>query len=690
MKVRGFVATLAVIVAAVAYVAPHAAAAQRVLQIKTLSNRADLMSGGDALVEITGGRRLRVQLNGRDISRVFRRHNVGLVTGLRPGRNVLTVRAPDVTGAKLVISNYPIGGPIFGGAQVLPWVCATDSNGLGAPRDKQCNTPPVFTYQYVPVGGGQFAPYDPASPPPSDAIATTTTDQGVTVPYIVRVERGVIDRGIYDIAVLFDPSKPWTAVNPQAAWNHKLLIPGGAGCDPGHKQVAPPGVMKDQALSLGFAVLGQAMSDNTQNCNDVIQAEAVLMTKEHLIDTYGTVRYTIGEGASGGSMFQHSVAANYPGVLDGIQPSASFPDIWTTFQDMADCKLLSHYFLQTSPYLWANEQQRAWASGHLGLGTCEFMAEARSNSYVHASGNTPGPCGGNPWTYDAQANPRGARCGLQDYQIATFGKRKSDGYGRRPFDDVGVQFGLAALKAGQILPEQFVDLNEKVGGLDIDGNVSPYRSVADIEAVKIAYRTGRINNGRELAKLPIVDLRAPENAEEHYDFHTWQMRERIVRDTGQHANHVIWYHSPGGESFLLIDKWLAGVERDHSRASLVTKVRRHRPADAVDACWLGALKVTDMGTCTQVFPYYSNPRVVAGGPRTFDVMKCALRPLNRLEYGGAFSDPQWARLTKVFASGVCDWSKRGIGQQAPVGPWITFAGGPGGRPLGAPPVSRRL
>ena len=31
-------------------------------------------------------------------------------------------------------------------------------------------------------------------------------DQGVTVPFIVRNERGVIDRGVYDIAVLFDPT----------------------------------------------------------------------------------------------------------------------------------------------------------------------------------------------------------------------------------------------------------------------------------------------------------------------------------------------------------------------------------------------------------------------------------------------------------------------------------------------------
>ena len=55
-------------------------------------------------------------------------------------------------------------------------------------------------------------------------MASTTTSNGVTVPYIVRLERGTINRGIYDIAVLFDPTKPWTAIAPQPQWNGKLSL----------------------------------------------------------------------------------------------------------------------------------------------------------------------------------------------------------------------------------------------------------------------------------------------------------------------------------------------------------------------------------------------------------------------------------------------------------------------------------
>ena len=53
-----------------------------------------------------------------------------------------------------------------------------------------------------------------------------------------------------------------------------------------------------------------------------------------------------------------------------------------------------------------------------------------------------------------------------------------------------------------------------------------------------------------------------------------------------------------------------------------------------------------------------------------------------------FTDAQWARLQSTFASGVCDYSKRGVAQRKPKSSWLTFADGPGGRPLGKAPVSR--
>ena len=41
------------------------------------------------------------------------------------------------------------------------------------------------------------------------------------------------------------------------------------------------------------------------------------MTKEHLVERYGTLRYTIGTGCSGGSLAQQWIANAYPGRLPG-------------------------------------------------------------------------------------------------------------------------------------------------------------------------------------------------------------------------------------------------------------------------------------------------------------------------------------------------------------------------------------
>src|SRR5437016_12452347 len=85
-------------------------------QILVLSNRADLISGGDALVEIkwpAGANAASAKISLNDVSIVpafARRPNgryMGLVTGLRNGENVLTVRTAGA-GSRITITNHPI------------------------------------------------------------------------------------------------------------------------------------------------------------------------------------------------------------------------------------------------------------------------------------------------------------------------------------------------------------------------------------------------------------------------------------------------------------------------------------------------------------------------------------------------------------------------------------------------------
>jgi hypothetical protein len=76
-----------------------------------------------------------------------------------------------------------------------------------------------------------------------------------------------------------------------------------------------------------------------------------------------------------------------------------------------------------------------------------------------------------------------------------------------------------------------------------------------------------------------------------------------------------------------------------------------------------------------------------------DTFKCQLKPLDRQDYrlpSGeliAFTDEEWGKLQQAFPTGVCDFTKPAVAHQ-PTIPWITFADGPGGRPLGAPPTSQ--
>ena len=136
------------------------------------------------------------------------------------------------------------------------------------------------------------------------------------------------------------------------------------------------------------------------------------------------------------------------------------------------------------------------------------------------------------------------------------------------------------------------------------------------------------------------------------------------------------------------DRWLASVERDHSSRSRARKIVDDKPADLQDRC---AADVCKQYVATR----YGTPRSVAGGDEFNDIAKCRLKPLRRGDYAGiAFTDDQWARLQKAFPTGVCDWTKPGVGQQRNLA-WLTYQDSKGrviygGRPMPPAPRSRAL
>jgi hypothetical protein len=683
-----------------------AAASGNALEINVLSNRADLLSGGDALVEIVlpSGANvsdLTVQLaaggSKTDITSMFAlRPNgkvQGLVTGVPLGDSALVASA-KAKKARLGLTNYPIGGPIFAGPQVQPWFCGTrtggpEAGGLGPPLDEQCNMATKVEYLYLPIGSTTFQPYDLANPPGN--VAETTTDQGKTVSYIVRREQGTLDRGIYSFAVLFDPAETVSPWSPPQAWNGKLYYPFGGGAAPSNYQGTPGSVLLDLALSRGFAVATTSLNTFGNNANSVVSAETVMMLKEHIVEEFGPIRYTFAQGGSGGAMQQHLITNAYPGLLDGIQPSASFADLYKNNREVQDCDLLVRYFHQTSPGLWPDSVQRnaVYYNENVLPGTCESWPGSR---LPDVWGNPRVGCAQGsavifPWMYDPITNPTGTRCTIQDYQKAMFGSTGPNGWAGAVYDNVGVEYGLDALNKGLISAEQFVDLNEKVGGGDIDRNWTPERAEADPYALWILFRTGQLNLGTGMNTVPIIDVRNCSNVEIHSCYHSWVMRERLEETHGTSANQVIFVQSPANTSFDVMDRWLAAIEADNSNKKLAAKVVANKPADAFDACWLGGVKTPDGPACQAAYRYFGNPHFGAGDTIEDDVMKCQLKKLRKYDHDATFTDSQWARLQATFPDGVCDWRKPSVGYTKAV-QWLDYTNGTPGRPLAPAPESR--
>ena len=75
------------------------------------------------------------------------------------------------------------------------------------------------------------------------------------MPFIVRVERGTLNRGIYDVAVLHDPAKPWAATAPQPQWNGKVYYQFGASTGQPRRQVRPATAWSSASTQLGLGYM---------------------------------------------------------------------------------------------------------------------------------------------------------------------------------------------------------------------------------------------------------------------------------------------------------------------------------------------------------------------------------------------------------------------------------------------------
>ena len=672
-------------------------------EVRTLSARANMVSNGDVLIQIdapaSAGTNVVIAVNGSAPHAELRPGTpatrlIVRLKDLKIGANLIEVGVKgQKPAARLAVINHPISGPVMSGPRQMPFTCETQVFGFGQPLDADCSVATRVDYFYRARGqdGNPFKPYDRAASRPTDLTMTTTID-GKTVPYIVRREIGTINRAVYTIAFLHEPGTPlpdpWTAGG--TSWNGRLIYSFGAGCQAGYHQGRNLGgllanrsfleesQLADAGIAKGYAVASSTLNAFGTTCSDVISAETMMMVKEHFIEQFGVPRYTIGSGRSGGSMQQQLIANNYPGLLDGLIPTASFPDTLTFITHFADCELLDEAF-EASALPWTDAQKAAVA----GEANWQFCQRNGTGFPVLRPGYCDRTAVPAEQVYDARSNAKGARCTYQDNMVNIFGRDPKTGFARRPIDNVGVQYGLKPFNDGTITFEQFVDINRRVGGHDIDGRVVPSRTSADPEALRIAYQSGRVNDtSRGMAAVPIIDVRpyTDGTGDVHDIVNGYLTRARLMAANGTSGNQVFHVYAPGifmdrvqPANLDEMEAWLAAIEKDTAPSrNALEKVIRNKPATVTDACYTrDGEKITDPQRCAQLFPVYANPRLVAGQPLSATTLKCALKPVRATDYVARLTEAQVAAIKTVFPSGVCDYTKPGPATRAP-DVWLSY------------------
>ena len=738
--------------------------------LRVLSSAPDQVTGGDARIAIDGagklGNMISLWLNnepiGTDGLKLTGERLEGVITGLKVGANRLEVhhKAHGKLAAEELV-NYPITGPIFSGPQQQPFVCTTvqelgvqplvdtsdppgwpvyddEDNVIGYSRD--CSIEPYVEYVYRSTDGSYKALPENGSKPAD--LATTRLSDGREVDFVVRWERGTINRFIYSIAMLAPFGE-----NPDAPsldrWNGRLAYHFQGGVGIGHSQGELDynrRALRPDVLGQGYAIAYSTGTRTGVHYNLQVGGETALMVKERFIELYGEPLYTVGLGASGGAIQQYVYAQNHPGLIDAGVATQSYPDMVTQIIHVGDCELLEHYMDVTDRDndKWTITKNRSWLVGlNAEDGIPDPLAEAKVGlGFATAPGSTECIESWRGLTALAMNPHYGIAPGQQhmvppeimaEVHWTHFDDLRNiygvdeHGYARSLFDNVGVQYGLQALLEGNITPEEFLDLNTKVGGwkhpkdmvqegfpflgsaedvmadpslfdpwssrnmtLSASPDAPAPRTQGDLKAMQAAYESGMVFDGQ--LDIPIIDWRP--YLEHELDMHnvhqSFAVRQRIIERMG-HADHqLIWFTDARPEqevehvlpALAVLDEWLTKL-RQNPKAGLAAA----RPESAVDRCfttsgeeiaaggdvWNGILDDQAPGACTQQFPLYSTSRIVAGGPLKGGIFKCQLKPVETALSDGTYgswvpSDEQATRLKTIFPDGVCDYSKPDAGR----------------------------
>lgn len=639
--------------------------------------------------------------------------------------------------------------PLFAGKNQYPFVCETERSRLGQPLvdntrgwgvpvyaetkegkrseliigySKDCSVPTRIFYSYNTQAQHRKFQIVPDS---TEALPDNAE-------LIIRIETGTINRYMY--AMLMPSSRNDELLKPDLSkWNGKLIYYFRGGIGIGFKQ----GVMrmhhlsKDmrQYLEKGYAIVFSTANETGNGYNIWLQEDTALRVKRNFSARYGKPIFTIGYGGSGGAIQQYLMSQNNPGaIIDGGIAIVAYPDMISQVNYTLDCELTEYYFehLSDDKAFWRSVENRPlvqglagnpdqtrrlqwldniaqllrfeWPKNYQGANECNSRWRG-SLQYVH-----------NPVfnahynRYDKSIRRRVFWTHWQDNR-EFFG---TDEFGRAPipWSNEGVQYGLKALADKKINPQQFIDLNRKIGGwLPQDQmtqehywhasgdsmlkNYSSYsqhnmthhgkaleiapRSNGSITAAQGAYQSGNVFLGE--LKNPIIDVRPymDKILDIHHSWGALSSRKRIQERAGNNELQIIWQQELPNKDFskavYMMDEWLTRADANGGNYQLA------KPTSAVDMCidksgeilhkgktvWDGAWNDKTDGECTKLMPFYQGSRNVAGDDIAGDVFFCTLIPVHQAISAGFYGEnnmsPYQNELEKIFSKGVCDYSQ---------------------------------
>ena len=384
-------------------------------------------------------------------------------------------------------------------------------------------------------------------------VATTTLTDGREVPYLIRHERGTINRFIYSVSMLAtadeitggDPEDP-----DRANWNGRLLYQFQGGVGIGHSQgrYDDRGIAgRPDRLAKGYAVIYSTATRTGDHYNLLLGGRTAEQVKAHFVATHGEPDYTVGIGGSGGGIQQYVYPQNHPELLDAAIPQASYPDMTTQTIHVGDCALLERWMdLEADDgEFWADWDNRQLIQGlnsiegylgstARGLNQArQLLAEQFGLERPLQSGSSEClegwlgllPLAMNP-LYGSESN-----WGLLGDQVddierthwddvrEAYGTDPETGFARVAWDNVGVQYGLRALTEGAITSEQFLELNAEVGSwTEVEDMVHEGVPFEDVEVVvgRIAQERGiapeEVFHGLATGEIPFTELFDPWSA----------------------------------------------------------------------------------------------------------------------------------------------------------------------------------